>query len=235
MSTALKLMTVEEFLPWAEGKEERWELHDGVPVMISSAEPVMMSPERAVHIRTKFRVAKALDGAVTTAGLPCELFADGMAIRVDARTAYEPDGSVACGPPVPADAVEIDNPVIVVEVLSPIAAAIDQGRKLSGYFSIPSVEHSLILDPDRRVVIHHKRGASDAIETRVLTGGAARLDPPGLEVAVEALFPRNDRLSSAAPRPQNLNRAQPGAALPNWSVILSRPRMPIKVPSTGVG
>ena len=41
MSTALKLMTVEEFLPWAEGKEGRWELHDGVPVMIS--------PERSLH------------------------------------------------------------------------------------------------------------------------------------------------------------------------------------------
>ncbi len=39
MSTALKLMTVEEFLQWAEGKEGRWELHDGVPVMISSASP----------------------------------------------------------------------------------------------------------------------------------------------------------------------------------------------------
>ena len=30
MSTALKLMTVDEFLLWAEGKEGRWELHDGV-------------------------------------------------------------------------------------------------------------------------------------------------------------------------------------------------------------
>jgi Uma2 family endonuclease len=189
MSTALKLMTVEEFLPWAEGKEGRWELHDGVPVMISSAEPVLMSPERAVHIRTKFRAAKALDGAVAAAGLPCEVFTDGMAIRIDARTTYEPDASVACGFPVPPDAIEIDNPVIVVEVLSPSTAAIDHGRKLSGYFSLASVQHYLILDPDRRVVIHHKRGASDAIETRVLTDGVARLDPPGFEVAVEALFP----------------------------------------------
>ena len=30
MSTALKQMTVDEFLLWAEGKEGRWELHDGV-------------------------------------------------------------------------------------------------------------------------------------------------------------------------------------------------------------
>ena len=81
MSTALKQMTVDEFLPWAEGKEGRWELHDGVPVMISSADPVMMSPERAAHIRTKFSAAKALDGAVAAAGLPCEVFTDGMAIQ----------------------------------------------------------------------------------------------------------------------------------------------------------
>ena len=51
------------------------------------------------------------------------------------------------------------------------------------------MHHYLILDPERRVVIHHKRGQGEAIETRVLTSGVARLDPPGFEVAVEALFP----------------------------------------------
>ena len=188
MSTALKLMTVEEFLPWAEGQEGRWELHDGVPVMISSAEPAMMAPERAAHIRTKFRAAKAMEGGLVTAALPCEVFADGMAVRVDARTTYEPDASVVCGPRAPADAIEIDNPVIVVEVLSPTTAAIDHGRKLSGYFSLASVEHYLILDPDRRVVIHHKRGGGDAIATRVLSEGAVKLDPPGFEISVESLF-----------------------------------------------
>jgi Uma2 family endonuclease len=188
MSTALKLMTVDEFLPWAEGKDGRWELHDGVPVMMSSAEPVMMSPERAAHIRTKFSAAKALDGAVVATGLPCEVFTDGLAIRVDARTIYEPDASVVCGPRRSDETIAIDDPTIVLEVLSPSTAAIDHGRKLSGYFSLPSVQHYLILDPDRRVVIHHKRGG-DAIETRVLADGAVRLDPPGFEVAVEALFP----------------------------------------------
>jgi Uma2 family endonuclease len=94
--------------------------------------------------------------------------------------------SAALAPP---DAVEIDNPVVVVEVLSPSTAAIDHGRKLSGYLSLGSVQHYLILDPDRRVVIHHKRGSGDAIETRVLTEGTARLDPPGFDVAVQALFP----------------------------------------------
>ena len=108
---------------------------------------------------------------------------------VNARTTLEPDASVVCGPRRSDETIAIDDPVIVVEVLSPSTAAIDHGRKLSGYFSLPSVQHYLILDPERRVAIHHKRGAGDAIETRVLTDGVARLDPPGFEVAVEALFP----------------------------------------------
>ena len=45
MSAALKHMTSDQFLLWAEGREGRWELHDGVPVM--------MSPERAAHVRAK--------------------------------------------------------------------------------------------------------------------------------------------------------------------------------------
>ncbi len=180
MTTALKRMTVEEFLPWAEGKEGRWELHDG--------EPVMMAPERAIHARTKARAFSALDRALRVGGLPCEAFPDGMTVRVDTQTDYEPDASVVCGSKPPADALAIDNPIIVVEVLSPSTAALDHGRKLSGYFSLPTVQHYLILDPDRRVAIWHKRGR-DAIETRVLSEGSMRLDPPGLDLAVDALFP----------------------------------------------
>ncbi len=181
MSTALKQMSSEEFLLWAEGKEGRWELHDGVPVL--------MAPERVAHNRSKLRAATALQDALAAAGLPCEVFTDGLAIKIDARTSYEPDASVMCGAPPPGDALTIDNPIIVVEVLSPSTAGIDHGRKLRAYFSLPSVHHYLILEPEERVVIHHKRGQGEAIETRVLTSGVARLDPPGFEVAVEALFP----------------------------------------------
>jgi Uma2 family endonuclease len=181
MSTALKLMTVEEFLPWAEGKEGRWELHDGVPVL--------MAPERSLHAETKFDAAIAIREAIRGAGLPCRVYPDGMAVRLDAGSTFEPDVSVICGPRPPANALALTDPIIVVEVLSPSTAAIDHGRKLSGYFSLPSVHHYLILDPDRLVVIHHKRGQGDAIETRVLSEGVVRLDPPGFDVAVAALFP----------------------------------------------
>ncbi|HTR14768.1 MAG TPA: hypothetical protein VMI72_16325 [Roseiarcus sp.] len=57
---------------------------------------------------------------------------------------------------------------------------------------MPSLQHYLILDPGQRVAIPHKRGQADAIETRVLSTGFAKLDPPGFEVAVEAMFPPAD-------------------------------------------
>jgi len=182
MSTELKqTMTADEFLLWAEGKEGRWELHDGVPAM--------MSPERVLHGDTKGEAYAALREAVRRAGLPCKAYPDGVAVKIDAGTNYQPDASVSCGPRPGPNAQAIDDPIIVVEVLSPSTAAIDHGRKLSRYFSLPSVHHYLILDPERRVVIHHKRGQGEAIETRVLSSGVARLDPPGFEVAIEALFP----------------------------------------------
>lgn len=173
-------MTVDEFLAWAEGREGRWELHDG--------RPVAMSPERLKHVETKAEAWAALRNAVERAQAPCHAVPDGMTVRISARAAFEPDVLVYCGPRLPPDAIEVPEPRIVVEVLSEATAARDHGVKLAGYFSLPSLAHYLILDPDRRTIIHHKRGQGDVIETRVLTSGSLRLDPPGLELAVEELF-----------------------------------------------
>jgi Uma2 family endonuclease len=116
------------------------------------------------------------------------MFPDGMTVRITARTAFGPDALVVCPSPSDLKTMEIPNPVIVVEVLSPSTAADDHGVKLDGYFSLASVEHYLILDADRRVMIHHRRGKAGAIETRVLRDGKLILDPPGFEAQVAAFF-----------------------------------------------
>ncbi len=181
-TTAKQHMTADEFLSWAEGRDGRWELHDGVAVM--------MAPERVIHSQTKGEAFVGLREAIRRAGVPCAAYPDGVAVRIDEGTTYEPDVLVSCGPRPPSDALAVNDPIIVVEVLSPSTALIDHGRKLSGYFSLPSVQHYLILDPDRRVAIHHKRGQGEVIETRIVTQGAMQLDPPGLELALENLFPQ---------------------------------------------
>ena len=173
-------MNADEFLAWAEGQEGRLELHDGAVVA--------MSPERVVHNDTKGQVFRTLWGAVERAGAPCRVYTEGLGVRVGAGNLFEPDAIVACGPRPRAHSLEITDPVIVLEVLSPSTAAIDHGPKLMGYFSLPSLAHYLVLDPERRVVIHHKRGRGDIIETRILSEGMVRLDPPGIEAPVADMF-----------------------------------------------
>ena len=72
-SPAQSEMDVDAFLVWAEGRQGRWELRDG--------RPVMMAPERAAHALTKYAAQKALENGVKRAGLPCRMFPDGMTVR----------------------------------------------------------------------------------------------------------------------------------------------------------
>ena len=173
-------MTADEFLAWAVEQEGRFEL--------ASGEVVAMAPERAAHALTKLAVARALGDAVRDAGLPCQVFPDGMALRVDEATVYEPDASLRCGEPLDGDAVEFCDPVIVVEVLSPSTRARDAGAKLADYFRLPSVRHYLLLRTDTRSAIHHARGEDGVITTAIATEGALRLDPPGIAIALGAVF-----------------------------------------------
>ena len=173
-------MDVDAFLAWADGRPGRWELRDG--------QPVMMAPERAAHALTKYAAQETLKAAIREAGLPCRMFPDGMTVRITSRTAFEPDALVVCPPPADLNTMEIPNPVLIVEVLSPSTAGDDHGVKLDGYFALPSVAHYLILDADRRVMIWHRRGSAGAIETRVVRDGVIRLDPPGFEAEAAAFF-----------------------------------------------
>lgn len=125
-------MTVDEFITWVAARDGRWELQAGAPVA--------MSLERAAHWETKFPVALALTNAIVRAGAPCRAAPDGATVRISVRTAFEPDALVYCGPRLPPDAIEVPNPIIVVEVLSPGTEGRDHGVKLQG-ISLPSLMH----------------------------------------------------------------------------------------------
>ena len=174
-------MTADEFLVWAEAQEGKYELHDGFVVS--------MSPERVRHTRTKAEVWRTLDNAIRKVGKNCEAFTDGLTVRMNDSTTYEPDALVRCGEPLGGDTVEIVDPVIVVEVLSPSTSSTDYGQKLKDYFSLPSVAHYLVVDPEGRRVVHYTRqDDADTFLTRILAGGRLALDPPGIEILVDDVF-----------------------------------------------
>ncbi len=173
-------MTVEEYLVWSEAQEGRYELINGVVYAQAS--------ERAAHAETKLSVTLALRKDIRSKGLDCYAMVDGMAVQVGAETVYEPDALVYCGPKLPPDALLVDRPVIVVEVLSPSSGRNDLGRKLAGYFAVPSIRHYLFVDPDERLVLHHERREDGVVMTHILRDGAITLDSPGLEVALSELY-----------------------------------------------
>jgi Uma2 family endonuclease len=181
MNVALKRMTVEEFLQWAETQSEgNFELVDG--------QVVRMVQERALHNLAKMAVWQALRDAVVAAKAPCTVYTDGMTVRIDKHTARGPDALVQCGRPIDLDAMVADSPLIVVEVVSPTSERRDTDAKLVEYFSVPSIQHYLIVFPHKRVVVHHQRDAGRQIATRLLSSGSLDLNPPGLSVQVDAML-----------------------------------------------
>src|SRR5262245_59736004 len=124
-------MTVDEFLAWADEKPGRYELANGVVYA--------MSPESAGHAEKKGAVYTALSAGIRARLLTCYVLPDGMTIRIDDATAYEPDAFVYCGEKLPSNSIVVPNPVVVVEVLSPSTRRTDAFAKLAAYFRLPSV------------------------------------------------------------------------------------------------
>lgn len=174
-------MTVEGFLAWVrEQSDGRYELAAG--------RVVALAPERAEHVRAKARIWRALDEAIRRSEARCEAFVDGLGVRVDETTLYQPDVLVHCGESLDRDEVTASNPVIVVEVLSPSTGELDTGVKLTGYFSVASIRHYLIVDVHGRRAVLHSRDRESTIVTRILATGILRLDPPAIELDVNEIL-----------------------------------------------
>jgi Uma2 family endonuclease len=177
-------MTADDFLAWAENQlpeAGKFELWDGEVVIRHGPGGF---EECSQHWEAKTAMLLALHDAIKRAGLPCFVAADGPMVRLSQSEMAKPDVLVYCGPKVPRGVQEVPNPIILVEVLSPTTKARDHGIKRQGYFTLPSLWHYLIVDPDRALLIHHKRRAANTtdVETEIVTGPRIKLEPPGLDV-----------------------------------------------------
>lgn len=175
-------MTVDEFLAWSVRQEKgRYELQDG--------RVIMQQAQNWGHARLKWRFANLLASAIARTGAPYFTAPDGMTVRIGPSTAFEPDALVAPLPEPDPCSLEVANPVIVVEVLSPSSVRRDLSDKVAGYFQVRSIVHYLVLDPEEREIIWHRRAPAGGIEPpAVLREGTLQLDPPGIEVAFAEVF-----------------------------------------------
>ena len=173
-------MTVDEFLCWAPAQDGRWELIDG--------RPVKMPSETFGHIDFKSFVWLALREAIADAGLELHVLGDGATVRIDTHNANEPDTSVYAGAKRAGSSIELPDPLIVVEVVSPTSGRRDRVRKRHDYFSLPSVEHYLVVEPEDRTVLHFDRANWQGEGRRLEEAETIDLNPPGLLLPVRRCF-----------------------------------------------
>ena len=175
-------MNVTEFFAWEELQEgdARFELVNG--------EVISMSPERARHVQVKARAWLALRNAVEKSGSGCAVFMDGMTVVINEHTAREPDVSIQCKP-VDSETTFLDEPIAVVEVISPSSTRSDTGAKVAEYLSVPSIRHYVIIDPYASVLIHHERDSDGgSIKTSIVASGDLALSQLGISVPVAELL-----------------------------------------------
>ena len=173
-------MTVDEYLRWAIAQGGRWELIDG--------RPVKMPSESFDHIDVKFFVCLVLKELIAASGAELHALSDGATVRIDPTNANEPDALVYAGPRRSGKTIELSDPVIVVEVVSPSSGKRDRVRKRHDYFSLASVEHYLVVDPEDRSVLHFDKGNWQGDGRRLELSDVATLTPPGLELPVRRCF-----------------------------------------------
>jgi Uma2 family endonuclease len=114
------------------------------------------------HHDVSFNVASALRGRC--AGTPCRTYTQVFRVRTPRNDVYVPDVMVSCGPPPGEDALHLDDPCLLVEVVSPSTARSDAMEKRVAYQEIPAARAYLIAETAWRAVHRHWR--DDAGEWR---------------------------------------------------------------------
>src|SRR5436190_22644237 len=162
---AIKPMTLDDFLRWDDGTETHFELIGGFPVA--------MAPPAEVHRALAIRLGSRIEAALSQRR-PCNAQLEAGVIRPDrADTYFEADIAATCTP-IEFGRQAIEDPFLIVEILSPSTERHDRRIKLPVYRQITTVQEILFLDSDGLYAELHRRAGAQWI-TEILRGADARL------------------------------------------------------------
>lgn len=129
-------------------------------------------------------------------GRPCQVFVEAIKLRVaKANAYYYPDLMVSCGEHRHAAGAGqvVDDPTLIVEILSPSSEATDRREKLAAYRSLPTLEEYLIVDQERQQAeVYRRRGDIGWTHLIFETGDTLELASLGLSLPLAALYEGTD-------------------------------------------
>lgn len=137
---------------------------------------------------------KALDAALAPRG--CETYVGDMRVRIPATELYTyPDVVAVCETPLFEDEVEdtLENPTLIVEVLSPSTEAYDRGKKFAHYRTLDSLAAYLLLaqDEPRAELFERQAGGTWVLHTAEGTDASLTLSSLDLTLPLAELYRRS--------------------------------------------
>jgi Uma2 family endonuclease len=136
---AIRRMTLDEFLRWDDGTDTRYELIDGFPVA--------MAPPARAHGILCARLGGLIDAALRSRR-PCAAQIEAGIARPDHDDSfYVADIAVSCQPYTQGEQL-VQEPILIVEILSPSTERNDRRQKLPAYQEIGSVREIVFIDAD---------------------------------------------------------------------------------------
>jgi len=152
MSSVLKQnrLTHEEYFALEQAEDQRYEYHAG--------EVFAMAGGTESHALISMNVGAALVSALR--GKPCRVYGADMKLYVrDYDKFCYPDVQVLCEKGIRHEDY-VENPILVVEVLSDSTESYDRGRKFQHYRSIETLQYYLLVDQNFKHVELYERETS---------------------------------------------------------------------------
>lgn len=167
---AYRKITADQFLAMDFGTDKKFELEDGVIVMMTGGTEAHAWVQGNIHSWLRQRLR----------GTGCRPYNADMAVCVSETEVRYPDISIYCDQPPReqlADRRTLSNPRVVIEVLSPSTTTLDQGTKLEEYKRIDSIRTIGFVDPVNEMCRTVERQAQDGWLDRIFSGSAGLAIP----------------------------------------------------------
>jgi Uma2 family endonuclease len=171
---AVKSMTLDEFVTWDDGTDTRYELVGGVPLA--------MAPPAEAHRILAMRLGSRIDLSLGNRR-PCNAQAEAGILRPDRADAYfVADIAVTCRPN-QRRRQAIEEPILIVEILSAGTERHDRLIKVPAYRDIETVQEILLIDSETSVAEVLRRQGEQWI-TILVRGREAVLRLASVDLAV---------------------------------------------------
>lgn len=181
MAYALKdRVSPEAYMEMEMASPERHEYVDGEVFLMTGA----ASAHNLININLVSLIRDHLRGG------PCRVFAIDIKLRVEAANCYfYPDLMVTCSENDRQSRYVMNEPLLVVEILSPSTALYDYNKKFALYRQLPSLQEYVLVDAEHMGIDRYRRGeGGEWILHPYVAGETVTLHSLALNFPIEAAY-----------------------------------------------